>query len=173
MEIILNPLCFPVSLKLILENGFSTPFYCICRCEGLDTAKGIVKSLWWYSFVIIITEFSKFAFGPALSPGNLRQELGQNSGQYVESLDTVQRGGCTFPVAKEQRKQVWGQQVGKNTLETWLWILAQVIVNIRILICHRHSLNLNFLSCEMRRIILPKAVGEETRNKLEKYTNVR
>ena len=34
------------------------------------------------------------------------------------ALDTVQRGGCTFPVAEEQRKQVWGQQVGKNALET-------------------------------------------------------
>lgn len=38
-------------------NGFSLLFCCLCKCEGSDTTKSILQSLWWYSFVIIIAEF--------------------------------------------------------------------------------------------------------------------
>lgn len=54
-----------------------------------------------------------------LSPlGILGKSWDKILANMLKALDTVQRGGCTFPVAKEQGKQVWGQQVGKNTLET-------------------------------------------------------
>lgn len=63
--------------------------------------------------------------------------------------------------------------MGKDSLEARVRVPAQAIINIRILMSHRHSLNLNFLSHKMKSIILIKAGGEQTYSKLEKYTNVR
>lgn len=166
--------CFPLHLQTDFGKWICLPFCCLNKCSALDTAKSIIKSQCRYSFVIVITEFLKFAFGPAPSPGNLRQELGWSVGQYVASFGESTGRACTFPVAEEERKQVcWGQRMGKDSLEARVRVPAQAIINIRILMSHRHSLNLNFLSHKMKSIILLKAGGEQTYSKLEKYTNVR
>lgn len=103
LMISLNPLGFPVSSQVTWGNGFSHLFYSFCRYEGLDTTISVIRSPWWSSFVII-AEFLKIAFGPALSLGYLGQELGQDCNQYVESLGCSLEQGMYFPYGQGKRE---------------------------------------------------------------------
>lgn len=87
-----------------------------------DTAKGIIKWLWRYLFEMTITEFFTFAFLAQPSPENLRQELGQSFGQYVESSGHGRETGYRdFPCGQETENKSEVSRKGSLEPESESW----------------------------------------------------